>query len=242
MTVTRLTAQTVLICSLVTTVIGAVPVSAAAAPVVVARYAFDQRLAGARVDNSGHGHTLRIVAAHGGSARSVVRGRGLALAFPPACTGSRCPQIVLQAASAAELNPGTRPLRYGASVLLPRGQTSSGENVLQKGYSARGGQYKLQIDGRAGKPSCAMVDSRKSAIRLARSAVTVADNRWHRLECRRIGTRLSILVDGLVRGGATIPLTLSVSNAAPLSIAGKGAYPDNDQFHGVLDDVWVAIG
>jgi hypothetical protein len=242
MTVIRLTARTVLACAMLAASVGVLPSPARAASVVVARYSFDQRLAGARVDDSGYGHTLRVVAAHGGSARSVVRGKGLALAFPRACSGSRCPQIVLQAASTARLNPGTKPLRWGASVLLPHGQTAAGENVVQKGYSARGGQYKLQIDGRAGKPSCAVVDSRRSAIRLAHSTVTVADNRWHRIECRRIGTRLSVIVDGLVRGGVTIPASLSVSNTAPLSIAGKGAYPDNDQFHGVLDDVWVAIG
>ena len=219
----------------------AVP-SSAAASTVVARYTFDRRLAGARIDDSGHGNTLRVFAAHGGSARSVVHGKGLALAFPKACSGSRCPQIVLQARSAAELNPGSRPLRYGASVLLPKGQTSRGENVVQKGYSAKGGQFKLQIDGNAGKPSCAMVDTRRSTIRLARSTVSVADARWHRLECRRAGTRLSILVDGVVRGLTTIPAGLSVANSAPLSIGGKGAYPDNDQFHGVLDDVWLSIG
>jgi hypothetical protein len=215
---------------------------ASAASTVVARYGFDQRLAGARTDNSGNGHTLTVVAGRGGSARSVVHGSGLALAFPPACTGSSCPQIVLQARSTSALNPGTRPLRYGASVLLPRGQTTKGENVVQKGYSAKGGQYKLQIDGNAGKPSCAVVDSKKSAIRLARSAVTVANGVWHRLECRRAGTKLSILVDGVVRGSTTIPAGLTIASSAPLSIGGKGAYPDNDQFHGVLDDVFVAIG
>ncbi len=218
------------------------PAPASAASTVVARYGFDRRYAGARVDNSGHGNTLRVVSARGGSARSVVHGSGLALAFPPPCSGSGCPTIVLQASSAAELNPGTRPLRYGASVLLRHGQTSKGENVLQKGYSATGGQYKLQIDGTAGRPSCALVDSRRSSIRLARSSVTAANGVWHRLECRRVGARLSILVDGVIRGSTTVPSGLSVANSAPLSIGGKGAYPDNDQFHGVLDDVFVAIG
>jgi hypothetical protein len=227
--------------ALLAAAITAVP-STAAASTVVARYTFDRRLAGARTDNSGHGNTLHVVAAHGGSARSVVHGKGLALAFPKACSGGGCPQIALQARSAAELNPGSRPIRYGASVLLPKGQTTSGENVVQKGYSAKGGQFKLQIDGRAGKPSCAMVDTRRSTIRLARSNISVADARWHRLECRRAGTRLSILVDGVVRGLTSIPAGLSVANSAPLSIGGKGAYADNDQFHGVLDDVWLSIG
>jgi hypothetical protein len=242
MTVIRPTIRSGMVVALMAAAVAVPPAAATAASMVVARYRFDQRFAGARVDNSGHGHTLRIVAGHGGSARSVAHGSGLALAFPKACKGSSCPQVVLQAASAAELNPGTRPLRFGASVLLPRGQTTKGENVVQKGYSAKGGQYKLQIDGTAGKPSCALVDSKKSAVRLAHSNVTVADGVWHRIECRRAGTALTVFVDGVLRGRAGIPSGLSVSNAAPLSIGGKGAYPDNDQFHGVLDDVWVAVG
>ena len=242
MTVNRRLVRYAVATTLLSAAVAAVPPSAVAASTVVARYTFDQRYAGARVDNSGHGNTLRVVADNGGSARSVVHGNGLALAFPAPCTGRGCPQIVLQAASAAELNPGTRPIRYGASVLLRHGQTAKGENVVQKGYSARGGQYKLQIDGTAGRPSCAMVDIRNSTVRLARSSVTVANGVWHRMECRRAGTRLSIYIDGVLRGGTTIPAGLSVANSAPLSIGGKGAYPDNDQFHGVLDDVWISIG
>jgi hypothetical protein len=40
-----------------------------------------------------------------------------------------------------DLNPGVRNLRYGAAVLLSPAETSSGEIVLQKGYSTADGQY-----------------------------------------------------------------------------------------------------
>jgi hypothetical protein len=80
----------------------------------------------------------------------------------------------------------------------------------------------------------------KSRIHLARSSVTVADGGWHTIECRRDATTLTILVDGVPRGSARIPADLSVSNTAPLSIGGKGAYRDNDQFQGTLDDVWLS--
>ena len=43
-------------------------------------------------------------------------------------------------------------------------------------------------------------------------------------------------------GSTRIPASLSVTNRNPLSIGGKGAYADNDQFQGILDDVWVRIG
>ncbi|WP_432826925.1 LamG-like jellyroll fold domain-containing protein [Dactylosporangium sp. CA-092794] len=214
------------------------------APVVVARYTFDNTAPGRTVaDDSGHGHTLTAFAGHGGKITLAGRGSGRAAAFPAKCkVGKSCPHAVLQAADAPELNPGPGPIRYGASVRLGRHATGSGENVLQKGYSAAGGQYKLQIDGTAGRPSCVLSDNTVRGIHLAQSDVSVADGRWHTLECRRAGPALTLLVDGAVHATVAIPATLSVANTVPLSIGGKGDGLDNDQFHGTLDDVWIALG
>jgi hypothetical protein len=217
---------------------------AATAPVLVARYGFDTR-SGAIADISGRGHTLTIVAGHGGSVRAIAHGTGQALAFPAKCTAKAakiCPHVVLQTPGAADLNPGTKPVAYGAAVRLARNQTTKGQNIVQKGYSATSSQYKLQIDGVAGRPSCVLVDDRKPGIRLIRSSVSVADNTWHTVECRRIGSAFAILVDGVTRGIGAVPATLSVNNTGPLSVGGKGAYRDNDQFQGALDNVWVRIG
>ncbi|HWS38738.1 MAG TPA: LamG-like jellyroll fold domain-containing protein [Actinoplanes sp.] len=220
------------------------PVRADAAPLPVtamtAHYGFNGR-AGSILDESGNGHTLRVVSFQGGRVRPVVHGPGTALAFPGRCTERVCPQVALQSGDSADLNPGKRDVSFGADVLLGPAQTSSGQNVLQKGYSTVGSQYKLQIDGSAGHPSCALVDVRKPAIRVVRSAVTVADNRWHRLRCQRTGNRWEIYVDEVLRGRITIPAKLSVVNDQPLSIGGKGFYRDNDQFNGVLDNVWVRV-
>jgi concanavalin A-like lectin/glucanase superfamily protein len=209
--------------------------------VVTARYTFNGR-AGAVLDESGHGHTLSIVSGHGGAVRSVVHGQGTALAFPALCVTADCPHVALQASTSADLNPGTRDIAYGADVLLGPGQTSKGQNVVQKGYSTTSSQWKLQIDGLAGRPSCVLVDVHKPTIRIAASAVSVADGRWHALACRRTGTTLTVFVDGAPRGSTTVPAKLAVSNDRPLSIGGKGAFADNDQFNGALDNVWVEIG
>jgi hypothetical protein len=206
---------------------------------VTLRYSFNQAATGP-VDESGHAHALTAVSSHGGAVTGVPHDAGQALEFPAICTGSACPKVVLQTASSADLNPGAAPFRYGATVLLRPDQTSAGENVVQKGYSATGGQYKLQIDGMPGRPSCALVGTGRSRIHLAQSAVTVADGTWHTLECRRDAATLTILVDGVVRGSTPVPAHVSVSNEAPLSIGGKGAYRDNDQFQGTLDDVWYS--
>lgn len=201
------------------------------------RYTFDQ---GGYVDESGHGHTLVTHALRGGTALAVDHDAGQALRFPKHCSGKKCPKVVLQTASAAELNPGTAPFRYGATVRLAKKETTSGQNVLQKGYSSAGGQYKLQIDGKGGRPSCVLVGTGRHVIHTARSPVSVADGAWHSVECQRSGALLTVVVDGVARGTAAIPSTLSVANGAPLSIGGKGAYTDNDQFQGTLDDLWVA--
>ncbi|HET9518185.1 MAG TPA: LamG-like jellyroll fold domain-containing protein [Actinoplanes sp.] len=211
------------------------------APQVVARYSFEQR-ARRIADLSGHGNTLRVRVVHGGRVGLVARAGGGALAFPSRCRTRPCPRVVLQAPHAPELNPGTAAFAYGATVRLAPTQTTKGQNVLQKGYAARG-QYKLQIDGAAGKPSCVLVGGHPSTLRyLVKSSVTVADGRWHRVECRRSGTGLAIAVDGSVRGVVAVPHGLSIANEAPLSIGGKGRHQDNDQYQGAVDDVWVSIG
>jgi hypothetical protein len=215
------------------------------APVVTARYTFNGR-SSSIIDESGHGHTLTVVSGHGGVVRAVAHGQGSALAFPPLCaitpTTATCPHVALQTPSSDDLNPGRRDLAYGADVLLAPGQTSSGQNVVQKGYSTTTSQWKLQIDGAAGRPSCVLVDDRRPAIRIVTSSVAVADGRWHAVRCDRAGRDFSVSVDGVVRGTATVPARLSVTNDKPLSIGGKGAFADNDQFNGALDNVWVRIG
>jgi hypothetical protein len=217
------------------------------APVVVARYSFDQAGPGAVVpDDSGHGHALVPSAGHGGKVKLAGHSAGRAAWFPAKCpkpaTARKCPHAVLQAPDAPELNPGAGPIRYGATVKLAKGQTGSGENVLQKGYSASGSQYKLQVDGAPGRPSCVLSDNVVRGIHVARSDVSIADGNWHTLECRRAGATLTLIVDGNVHATLAIPATLAITNAVPLSIGGKGDGADNDQFHGAVDDVWIALG
>jgi hypothetical protein len=209
----------------------------------VASYNFDSTVAdGTFDDGSGNGHLLKSVSANGGAVTSVPHGNGQGVAFPHKCTGSNCPRVVLQAGDVPDLNPGTRDLRYGANVLLSPAETSAGENILQKGYSTAGGQYKLQVDGASGRPSCVMSDKTATAIHVAKSPLSISDGGWHTLECRRAGTSLTIRVDDRAEGSATLPATLEVVTAQPLSLGGKGTGVNNDQFHGSIDDAWIAVG
>jgi hypothetical protein len=208
----------------------------------VASYNFDTTIAdGTFDDGSGKGHLLRAVARNGGAVTSAPRGNGQALVFPVKCTGATCPKLVLQAADTADLNPGAGPLRFGAAVKMSKQEAATGENVLQKGYSTAGGQYKLQVDGLSGKPSCVMSDKASTTAHLARSPGSILDGACHSLECRRAGATLTILVDDQVKATAAIPATLSVITTQPLSVGGKGVGADNDQFHGSLDDIWIRV-
>ena len=212
----------------------------APAPVFVVEYTFDGP--SPLTDTTGHGHDLTPVSRHGGTYDTVAHGAGRALTFPAPCHTEPCPRIALRAVPEADLDPGRRPIRWGASVRLDPDETTKGENVLQKGYSASGSQYKLQVDGVQGRPSCVMVDDRRPTIHVALSTASVSDGRWHTLECRRAGSDLAVVVDGQRRGGTTIPADLTVRNRIPLSVGGKGSFSNNDQFQGSLDDVWVSIG
>jgi hypothetical protein len=219
-----------------------VPISSAP-PADTVRYSFD----GGAADPSSGGHPrLALLSENGGVIGTVGHGDGRALRFPPRCgepEGASCPRAILQSLGDTDrINPRATPFSYGASVRLPADQTSDGENVLQKGFATAGSEFKLQIDGAAGQPSCAVVGTSSDVIFLAQSSVSVADGAWHTISCAVAGSRLTILVDGHERGHRDIPAGLSIHNDEPLRLGGKGKSANNDQFNGALDDVWVRIG
>lgn len=218
---------------------------------VVARYTFDRGLGtGVVPDDSGHGHTLQVASRNGGRIMPAVRGAGLAVSYPEPCRslpvagsdGSACPRAVLQADSSSELNPGTRPFSWGAMVQLSPTDTSPGENILQKGLRAPTGQFKLQVDGAAGYPSCVLTETVTESFHEAYGQTTIADGQWHRIDCVRTRDRLAIFIDGQVSDHRLIPSDLRVSNSMPLRIGGKSVLGGNDQFNGSVDNVYVAIG
>jgi hypothetical protein len=207
----------------------------------VASYNFDTTIAdGTFDDGSGHGHLLRAVTRGGGRIALTPHGSGQALSFPPGCDRGTCPKLVLQATGTPDLNPSGKPFRYGATLRL--GTTKTAQNVLQKGYATAGGQYKLQVDGATGKPSCVLTGQDGGASVIARSRESLLDDDWHVVECRRTGPTLVIVVDDQLQATSAVPPDLTIETAQPFSIGGKGVGENNDQFHGSLDDVWIHIG
>jgi len=207
------------------------------------RYTFDGGAAKPITAVNG-GHELRALGQNGGRLSLVPQGRGLAVEYPRRCHLAhqrKCPRAILEGDRDDELNPGTRPLSYGASVLMTRADLADGANVLQKGYSVGGvSQFKLQVDHRRGHPSCVIAGQRAEIYR-AESSVDVGDGRWHDLACTRTPDSLTVTVDGSQRVTVRIPPNLSIANAEPLRVGGKGASKGNDQFAGLIDDVYLRI-
>jgi len=220
------------------------PVQAAPSGTVVLFYMFQDYSTNARAtDLSGRGHHAIPLRSNGGSIRAVTRADGRAAAFPAPCrpsSGHKCPRAILQAANHPDLNPGTRSFRYGAIVMLRPAETSAGSNVIQKGYYTSAAQWKLQVDGRGGRPSCVL--ARSGHGYLVAAGVSVADGGWHQVDCRRAGRELSIAVDGRVRGRIGLPANLNISNSEPVRIGGRSTAQSNDQFFGSVDNVYFSLG
>jgi Concanavalin A-like lectin/glucanases superfamily len=207
------------------------------------RYTFDGGVNQPITDGHG-GHELRALGQNGGTLSLVPKGSGLAVEYPQRCTLVRerdCPRAILEGLRDDALNPGTRPLRYGASVLMTHADLADGANVVQKGYSVGGvSQFKLRVDHRLGHPSCVITGNRTHIYR-AEPWIDVADGTWHDLACVRTAERLLMLVDGVERAWVRLPAGLSIANAEPLRVGGKGPAKGNDQFAGEIDNVFLTI-
>jgi concanavalin A-like lectin/glucanase superfamily protein len=227
------------------------PAAAAAAapapgtPALVARWDFNAGpVAGKVADTSGRGPALVVRAADQGVVRFDGPAGGRYAAFPAACaTGATsCPRGLLEGADDADLNPGTRLFRWAARLQLTKAQLQGSANVMQKGVAGTGSQWKLQIGATQGRAQCVLAGTGSATVYIARSAGTVADGLWHKVLCQRSGTVLAVYVDGVARGQATIPATLTVGNTLPLRLGGPNFNTRSDMFHGYLDDVYAELG
>jgi hypothetical protein len=218
----------------------------AAGPVTVARYTFDAgaTVAGRVAENSGRGLPLTVRTADRGVIRFLTGKSGRYVAFPALCASgaTTCPRALLEAANDADLNPGTRPFRWGASVFLTPARLAGSSNVMQKGVTTADSQWKLQIGAAHGRAQCVLVGRGSATAYIARSSITVADGAWHKVLCQRSGTTLAVYVDGVNRGRTAVPSTLNVTNTLPLRIGGPNFNRSSDMYHGYLDDVIAVLG
>jgi hypothetical protein len=220
------------------------PVAAATTTTLVARYTFDAGAVNGQIaDSSGHGPALTVRAVDNGTLQFPgAPAGGKYVAFPGVCPAtSPCPRSLLQGSSTPDLNPGIRLFRWSARVLINKDQVKGSSNVMQKGVAGTGSQWKMQIGATQGRAQCVVGGTGLTGGYLVRSATTVADGQWHKIMCQRSGTSLSVFVDDALKGTATLPATLSISNNLPMRIGGAN-FKNGDMYHGLLDDVYAELG
>jgi concanavalin A-like lectin/glucanase superfamily protein len=219
------------------------PANAATSPTVVARYSFDTTSAGKIPDLSGRGAPLTIRTADKGAVRFVAAGTGRYVGFPVRCPATGpCPRALLEGTNDADLNPGTRNFRWGATVNVSKTQLAGSSNVLQKGVATTESQWKMQVGETHGRAQCVVVGRGSATAYLVRSSIAVADGKWHKVLCNRAGASMAIYVDGVARGSVRVPVALTISNDKPLRIGGPNFNTSSDMFHGYLDDVYATLG
>lgn len=197
-------------------------------------------------DQSGNGNDGVVRAAYGGWVKSVADGGGVVADFPGKCSSEPCPNALIEVADNPSLDPGTAPFRWGARIKLQPNETDDGENIVQKGtWGQAGGQWKLQVDKSRGLPSCVVsgrVPGQGSDRRVVLIAsIGIADGSWHRVVCSRSASAVEIVIDGVARGSVAMP-AVTLASSAPVTIGAKSVKPqDNDQFHGLLDDIFMTV-
>jgi hypothetical protein len=220
--------------------------TAAVAPTRVMRYTFDNGATptGRIAENSGRGSILKIRSADNGTVKFGTTTNGRYAVFPAACAAGAktCPRALLEGTDDADLDPGTRQFRWGATVRVTKSQVIGSSNVMQKGVYDTESQWKMQIGANQYTAQCVVVGRDSPTIYLARSSTGVADGAWHTILCQRSGTTLTVYVDGHNRGHVTVPAGLSISNDKPLRIGGPNFNTTSDMYHGQLDDVYAILG
>lgn len=193
------------------------------------------------IDKSGRGHDGVVMTSGKAVALQATKiADESAIQFPRRCSKRTCPKAVIEVPSSIDLIPGVLDFAWGARVFLKANQTTEGSNILQKGFANGGGaEWKLQVDGAKGHPSCTLVGRGDSVKHLATSRVTIADGKWHEVVCQRIGERLTIEVDGVVRGEAKVAADLVVSPEGDVRVGGKNVKEENDQYSGAIATVFV---
>jgi hypothetical protein len=219
---------------------------AATGPVTVARYDFNRGASatGWILENSGRGVNLKIRSSGGATVAFGTRAPGKYVAFPPRClsTATTCKRVILEGGDDPDLDPGTRPFRWGATINANASQVGTSANVVQKGVATTDSQWKLQIGGTKALPQCVVVGTGTTRAYIAKANMLVTDRKWHQITCVRAATKLTIFVDGTARGYINLPANLNISNNLPLRIGGRNLGLTSDMYNGAIDDVFAVLG
>ena len=198
-------------------------------------------------DVSGGNHDAITVVPEGAPLINVEADNEVAtqvLSYPEPCDDPQmCLRPILEVADARSLNPGVRDFTVMSTVRVADTETSAGSNIVQKGFSTGGGgQWKLQVDGEAGIPTCTIVQPGDDTIHIVEATISISDGAWHDVACRREGDTLTVAVDGEDQASVDVPDRIDLLNEAPVRVGGKNSDVGNDPFHGDIAQVVLIIG
>jgi hypothetical protein len=179
-------------------------------------------------DSSGHGHTGTLH--HVAVKQTGASGYGFGFSGTPS---------YVTVPSSGDFSPGTGTFSFTMHVRFPAVPSSSvGDfDLLRRGLgSTSGGSYKLEIL-RSGRAYC---DYRGSGGEVSiSSGPNLADNKWHKISCARVGKSVVLSVDGSswTKAGSTG----TISNSVGLYIGARDS-SGADQYAGLMDTVSVSKG
>ncbi|MDF2967066.1 MAG: hypothetical protein K0Q93_844 [Nocardioidaceae bacterium] len=146
------------------------------------------------------------------------------------------------------LDPGTADITVSATVRVEGDvMLDDSYEVIRKGTTkTKGGEWKMEIKRNAtnpavGKLRCAfkgVLPGGGTSLAAKQATSDVVDGRVHTLQCKRVGSTVTAVVDG--KASSATKASGSIANAEPVILGSKVA--GDDVLQGVLDAVSISIG
>jgi hypothetical protein len=143
--------------------------------------------------------------------------------------------VSVSAAASASLNPGSANITitiYGKTTSVP---ARPDFDLIRKGAYGTGPGWKVELQP-SGQASCGFGGTSGSAEVIG-VGPSIADGRWHKVQCKKTGTAIKMTVDG-----ASFSRSIRIGSISSGSQLIVGSSPTIDWYKGLLDEASVAIG
>lgn len=170
---------------------------------------------------------------HPGTLHSVALGQPGDPAFPGTAYGFDGVSSYVSIPTADDLNAYTADVHIAFSLKTSTVPALPDYDLFRKGEYP-GQEYKVELQPN-GQISCEFRGSLKNAV--IQAGPDLHDGAWHRVQCIKQATSITLTIDGMV-WTKTVSIG-SISSNYDMII---GAYPNGDQYEGLLDEVSFRTG